>query len=107
MIAMATYLEQPLDVFQSSYDIQWDVHAQSWRIDAIAGDGCPLLRGNDCSVHPVKPMQCRTFPFWAELLDDRESWQAAKRYCPGMDDADGQLYSPSEIRKRAKQADGR
>ena len=104
MAAMATHLSLTVDDFQAEYDVQWDKDAQSWRIDATHGDNCPLLIGNDCSVHPVKPAQCRTFPFWSELLDDRDAWDEAKDYCPGMDAPDGRLYTAREIRKIKREA---
>jgi Fe-S-cluster containining protein len=49
---------------------------------------CPFLittgdhRG--CSIHPAKPTQCRTFPFWPELVENPVSWKATARYCPGI-----------------------
>jgi len=105
MANMARYLSLPLDEFQESFDVQWDSNAQSWRIDAVHGEGCPLLDGDDCRVHPVKPSQCKTFPFWPELLDDRNAWNEAKNYCPGMDSNSGRLYSPREIRKQRRSVD--
>ncbi|HEX4230583.1 MAG TPA: YkgJ family cysteine cluster protein [Bryobacteraceae bacterium] len=46
---------------------------------------CHFLLGGGCSIHPVKPTQCRLFPFWPELVDDREAWQETGRSCPGID----------------------
>jgi uncharacterized protein len=45
---------------------------------------CPFLLEDGCSIHPAKPTQCRTFPFWPELVEDREEWECAKRFCPGI-----------------------
>lgn len=45
---------------------------------------CHFLREGGCSIHPVKPVQCRTFPFWPELVRSRKEWQQAGRYCPGI-----------------------
>jgi Fe-S-cluster containining protein len=70
-------------------------------------DGCPLLTADKgCSVHSVKPMQCQTFPFWSELIEDDSAWSDAKSYCPGMDAADGRLYSAEEIRDIAAERRG-
>ncbi|RJP36805.1 MAG: YkgJ family cysteine cluster protein [Phycisphaerales bacterium] len=38
-----------------------------------------------CRIYPVRPVQCRTWPFWPELLHSRDAWERAKRKCPGMD----------------------
>ena len=45
---------------------------------------CPFLEDAGCSIHPVKPSQCRIFPFWPELVESAREWRAAARYCPGM-----------------------
>src|SRR4029453_16665706 len=35
---------------------------------------CGFLREDGCSIHPAKPKQCRLFPFWPELVDDKKAW---------------------------------
>jgi Fe-S-cluster containining protein len=45
---------------------------------------CPFLREHSCSLHPAKPTQCRTFPFWPELVENRKEWTRAGQYCPGI-----------------------
>ena len=49
---------------------------------------CPFLitegAGRGCSIHPAKPTQCRTFPFWPELVGDPGAWKGAQSYCPGI-----------------------
>src|SRR5258708_5804509 len=45
---------------------------------------CPFLLADGCSIHPAKPTQCRTFPFWPELLERRAAWNRTARGCPGI-----------------------
>jgi Fe-S-cluster containining protein len=45
---------------------------------------CPFLENHGCSIHPAKPTQCRTFPFWPELVEQRAAWKRTARYCPGI-----------------------
>jgi len=45
---------------------------------------CTFLRDGGCSIHPAKPTQCRIFPFWPELVQSRQEWLKAAKYCPGM-----------------------
>ncbi|MEP7355007.1 MAG: YkgJ family cysteine cluster protein [Acidobacteriota bacterium] len=45
---------------------------------------CPFLEGGGCSIHPAKPTQCRTFPFWPETVEDRAAWNKLGDYCPGI-----------------------
>jgi Fe-S-cluster containining protein len=46
---------------------------------------CRFLTDSGCSIHPVKPAQCRLFPFWPELVESRREWRKSARYCPGID----------------------
>ncbi len=34
-----------------------------------------------CSIYPVRPLQCRTFPFWDQYKSDKEE---VKKECPGI-----------------------
>ncbi|MBI5850772.1 MAG: YkgJ family cysteine cluster protein [Planctomycetes bacterium] len=37
-----------------------------------------------CTIYPVRPARCRSWPFWPELRDDRDALAAARRLCPGI-----------------------
>jgi hypothetical protein len=45
---------------------------------------CPFLGDSGCNIHPAKPTQCRTFPFWPELVERISEWKGIARYCPGI-----------------------
>jgi len=51
---------------------------------------CEFLRRDpvtglvSCAIYPVRPAQCRTWPFWPESLHSRASWRAAAAECPGI-----------------------
>lgn len=38
-----------------------------------------------CRIHPVRPVQCRTWPFWKSNLESPETWKMVGRGCPGVD----------------------
>ena len=42
---------------------------------------CVLLTANGCAVYPVRPEQCRAFPFWSDALQDPKRWEALARCC--------------------------
>lgn len=37
-----------------------------------------------CTIHPARPVQCRTWPFWKSNVQSRRAWDSAARNCPGM-----------------------
>jgi Fe-S-cluster containining protein len=45
---------------------------------------CHFLEENGCSVHAVKPVQCRLYPFWPDLVEHRDVWDYEGRKCPGI-----------------------
>lgn len=45
---------------------------------------CHFLMNHGCSIHPAKPTQCRLFPFWPELVENRLGWMRASAFCPGI-----------------------
>ena len=45
---------------------------------------CHFLKEDGCSIHSVKPTQCRIFPFWPEMVDDKREWRKTAAWCPGF-----------------------
>ena len=37
-----------------------------------------------CSIYEVRPLQCRTWPFWDGVLASRENWDEAGKRCHGI-----------------------
>ena len=54
------------------------------RLRIPAATHCHFLLDGGCSIHEVKPTQCRIFPFWPELVDSRRAWRKTAAYCPGI-----------------------
>ena len=54
------------------------------RLRKPRGSQCPFLLEGGCGIHPDKPTQCRVFPFWPELVEDRGLWRATAEHCPGI-----------------------
>jgi uncharacterized protein len=45
---------------------------------------CEFLKDGGCSVHPAKPLQCRAFPYWPELVGNKKNWKKTAEWCPGI-----------------------
>jgi len=65
-----------------------------------SGDCIFFERKNGCTIYPVRPRQCRTWPFWASNVASPVSWERTKAMCPGA--GHGELISAEEITRRLK-----
>lgn len=54
--------------------------------------------GKGCAIYPVRPTQCRTWPFWASNLADPDAWALAQSRCIGINR--GKVHSLKEIDAR-------
>jgi Fe-S-cluster containining protein len=52
-----------------------------------------------CKIYPVRPRQCRTWPFWNSNLASPESWRHVQKVCPGA--GNGNFFSLEEIEAQA------
>lgn len=95
-IEVAGFLGETADSFHAKY-----LRTVGERISLIEkpnGDCVFWESGIGCRVYPLRPTQCRTFPFWAANLDSPSAWEVASRRCPGI--GNGKFYSAREIIKR-------
>ena len=67
---------------------------------------CIFLKRADgksmCSIYPVRPLQCRTWPFWNNVLRSPDSWNATATTCPGMNRGAPYDYVQIEMRRTQK-----
>ena len=54
-----------------------------------------IFYDSGCTIYPVRPLQCRTFPFWKENLLTPANWEQTGKQCEGI--ATGKTYSAEEI----------
>jgi uncharacterized protein len=77
----AAFLETAPEAFERKYVYRT---RNLLRLRVPRDSRCSFLTEGGCSIHPVKPTQCRAFPFWPELVESRREWLKTARYCPGM-----------------------
>lgn len=41
-----------------------------------------------CEAYIARPVQCRTYPFWTKILESTQSWNAEKKFCPGINEGE-------------------
>lgn len=59
-----------------------------------------LDAGGQCRVYPVRPLQCRTYPFWPEVADSARAWRREARRCEGIDH--GKVVPVGKIRRSVR-----
>jgi len=64
------------------------------------GDCTFYDRDKGCTVYPVRPRQCRTWPFWESNVVTPEAWRKMCKTCPGS--GRGELIAVEEITRRLK-----
>ena len=63
-----------------------------------AGNGDRVVQSiRVCSVYPVRPLQCRTWPFWDGNLRSEAAWERAGKGCHGINQ--GRKFAVEEIVK--------
>lgn len=78
---IAKHLGLTAKAFEKKYVIRYP---HMLRLRKPRKSQCHFLTANGCSVHVVKPVQCRTYPFWPELVEDRAAWKEESKRCPGI-----------------------
>lgn len=90
--AIAERLGVPLSEFEREYCRR--VLSRVSLRERSNGD-CFLLSEGRCRVYEVRPRQCRTYPFWKEILSSPQTWESAAQECPGINT--GRLHALEEI----------
>jgi hypothetical protein len=93
-----------LGVSLAEFERQWCERIDGQLSFKSRGDACTFLDGRGrCTVYDLRPRQCRTFPFWPELLVDRDTWERdVASFCPGA--GQGKVHDLAAIRTTMKRA---
>lgn len=100
---IADYLKEPVEQICQKYlkrvGIKTSIIEQPFTKDCVFAT--KIDGHNKCAIYPVRPNQCRTWPFWSENLKSPNQWNHAVENCPGINR--GRLYRYEEIEKIRKQ----
>ncbi|HBN75834.1 MAG TPA: hypothetical protein DD473_08455 [Planctomycetaceae bacterium] len=85
--AIAEYLEKPIGEIRL-------MHTRPLRgqksLTEFANGDCTFFdsRARKGTIYPVRPVQCRTWPFWRSHLTDEKTWNDLQQDCPGINKGD-------------------
>ena len=96
IVGMSEHLGISVDEFRHRY-----LRRVGFRLSLKERDNgdCVLYR-DGCAAYPVRPRQCRTFPFWPEALRSQGWFDRFVKDCPGV--GKGRLYTREEIEEVAR-----
>ena len=93
---ITSFLQIDTETFRNNYLVKLVDHGygirmkQSTQAKVLGKQGHCVLLNNEgkCSVYPVRPTQCRTYPFWPEILISQEKWDNELNRCEGINQGD-------------------
>jgi len=97
---MADELKISKNVFLEKYTRK--LHGRTALLERPNFD-CVFLKENRCSLYQARPKQCKTYPFWPEILRSKKAWDNEKMRCEGLDHLEGDHYTFEQIRAVLKE----
>jgi len=94
--SIADFLQMPREEFIALHTHKTQ-RGQSLR-ERVNGDCVFYEKQVGCTIYPVRPGQCRTWPFWESNLRSPKDWQKTCSICPGS--GQGDLIPVEEITRR-------
>jgi uncharacterized protein len=96
LAAIAEFLGEPIEEVRG---LTTRTTARGRTLREKANGDCVFYeKGRGCTVYPVRPAQCRTWPFWESNLASPETWRRTCEVCPGS--GKGELIPAEEITRR-------
>ena len=96
--AIAKFLGQPLRQVRELYSRR--ARGRRSLRERANGECVFWDREKGCTIYPVRPPQCRTWPFWESNVATPEDWERTCRVCPGS--GAGEVIPVEEITRRLK-----
>ena len=96
---IAKYLGEPADEVRAVYTRT--VSGDRTLRERANGDCVFWEADRGCTVYPVRPTQCRTWPFWESNTATPEDWERTVEVCPGS--GTGDLIPVDEILRRVRE----
>jgi Fe-S-cluster containining protein len=82
IVAISKYLNLSIQEFSERF-----LHCVEGRFSLLEHPktyDCIFLKDKKCQIYPVRPKQCRTFPWWTQNLKSEKEWEEAALHCEGI-----------------------
>jgi uncharacterized protein len=98
LAAIARHLGQPVAEVRALHSRR--ARGRQTLREKANGDCVLYDKQKGCTVYPVRPAQCRTWPFWESNVETPDEWKKTCELCPGA--GQGELIPAEEISRRLK-----
>jgi Fe-S-cluster containining protein len=78
---ISSFLDMGTEEFERKYIIK---EGNRTRFAGPYKEKCVFYADNECSIYPVRPGQCRSYPYWYENMKYEKYLLDAATYCPGI-----------------------
>jgi uncharacterized protein len=99
LAAIAEFLKMPVKDLRRRYVER--VGSRTTIVEDLQTKDCIFLQTLEgerrCVIYPVRPTQCRTWPFWAANLTEPDAWNHAAQRCSGINR--GRIYTYEQIER--------
>jgi uncharacterized protein len=79
---IAAFLKLSLEEFSNRYLRR--VKGRLSLLELPKSFDCIFLKDKKCQIYSVRPIQCRTYPWWPQNLKSEKDWREAARFCEGI-----------------------
>lgn len=87
-ISTAQFTKKYCDKFHGAFHLKEDPE----------NPNCMFLHKKRCEIYEARPIQCRTWPFWPEVMSPKAWKKEVVNFCPGV--GKGKIVPAQEIEKQ-------
>lgn len=82
----ASHIRKYLNITEAWFSRRYVTHLTRNTLTARIREGrCTFLnKEGKCRIYHLRPVQCRTYPYWPELLESTQAWNNEAKHCEGI-----------------------
>ena len=96
----ANRIQKHLNITTAWFRRRYVTHLTRNTLTARIQNGhCVFLNANGkCRIYQLRPIQCRTYPYWPEILENKQAWDSEAKHCEGVNT--GHVVAIKDITKK-------
>lgn len=82
----AKRIRKQLNITEAWFRRRYVSHLTRNTLTARMHEGHCVFLNNEgkCRIYNLRPVQCRTYPYWPELLETTQTWNNEAKHCEGI-----------------------